>query len=195
MPSKKKRKNLDLTNLDTIKPLVAPEPPETAQRPLKSETSATPPSPPQEEPAPVTTEEAPAPHRQVEEEASAPRRQLEGEAPAPRRQVEEEASAPRRQLEEEAPAPRRQFDRRPQRSEVKPVKTLSSTTNDAGEVFQPGDKILAKAPWGKKALAEITSLFEDDSGTAWAQYMPVEAIPENWSWLGGCARANLLVKA
>jgi hypothetical protein len=170
MPSKKKLNNLDLTNLDTIKPIVSPEPspetppetspetsPETpleasppAQPPLKSETLITPPTPPQENrPSPPS---------------------------------------------EDIPPIRRQFDRKPQRSEVKPLKTLSSATNEAGEVFNPGDKILAKAPWGKRALAEITTIYEDESGSAWAQYLPAEAVPENWSWLGGSTRASLLLK-
>ncbi|MDP8964621.1 MAG: hypothetical protein M3O33_11690, partial [Cyanobacteriota bacterium] len=35
---------------------------------------------------------------------------------------------------EEAPVERRQFDKKPQRAEVKPLKTLQSATNATGEV-------------------------------------------------------------
>ena len=96
---------------------------------------------------------------------------------------------------EEAPVERRQFDKKPQRAEVKPLKTLQSATNATGEVFQPGDKIQLTAPWGNKAIAEITIIYQSDSGKVWAHYLPSEPVPPNWSWLGGCALAELLVGA
>lgn len=96
---------------------------------------------------------------------------------------------------EEAPTDSRQWERRPQRPQVKPLKTLAQATNEAAEVFKPGDKIQAKAPWGTIAIAEITTLYEDESGNAWAQYIPAEPLPDKWSWLGGCTRAVLLKKA
>lgn len=104
--------------------------------------------------------------------------------------------APEASVQEESPTPRRQFDRRPQRIEVKPIQILESATNEAGDVFQSGDKIIARSPWGAMATAEITTIYADNNGDAWAQYVPsIPSIPPDWSWLGGCARAARLVKA
>jgi hypothetical protein len=85
--------------------------------------------------------------------------------------------------------------RRPQRLQYKPPTTLENATNAAGELFQLGDQVSVKAPWGEKAVARIDTIYQDESGTVWAHYLPIDSIPENWSWLGGCTRANLLVKA
>ncbi|HEY9667799.1 MAG TPA: hypothetical protein V6C91_13395 [Coleofasciculaceae cyanobacterium] len=81
---------------------------------------------------------------------------------------------------------------RPQRPEPKPQQVIESTTNEAGEVFKPGDKILVTPPWGGKALAEITSFYLDNSGQAWAHYSPNET-RDKWAWESGCIRAALLV--
>jgi hypothetical protein len=81
--------------------------------------------------------------------------------------------------------------RRP--NEPKPLQVLESATNEAGEIFNAGDKIQVSSPWGGKAIAEITGFYQDDSGGAWAQYTPSET-REGWTWEGGSIRANLLVK-
>jgi hypothetical protein len=83
---------------------------------------------------------------------------------------------------------------KPKQKEVKPQEVLESVTNDAGEVFNPGDKISVKAPWGGIAIAEITGFYQDDSGNAWAHYSPSEP-RDGWQWEGGCIRAALLAKA
>jgi hypothetical protein len=103
--------------------------------------------------------------------------------------------APSSSVQEQSPANlyRRQFDK-PQRSEVKPLKILPSVTNEAGEVFNPGDKILIKAPWGVQVTAEIVDFYQDEGGNAWARYTSSESYP-GWSWEGGCTRTSLLSKA
>ena len=83
---------------------------------------------------------------------------------------------------------------RPKRAEVKPLQVLESVSNPAGEVFNSGDKILVTPPWGGKAIAEITNLYQDDSGNGWARYTSSESRP-GWTWEGGCILATLLVKA
>ena len=82
---------------------------------------------------------------------------------------------------------------KPQRSEPKPLQVLESATNEAGEIFNAGDKIEVISPWGGKAIAEITGFYQDDSGGAWAHYTPSET-REGWTWEGGSIRAQLLVK-
>ena len=138
------------------------------------------------EPVNVESEKVVEPEKVVEEQ---PTHQATVEKPvAP--QAETAPVAP-----EEAPTEGRQFDKKPQRHEVKPLKTLASSMNSAGESFQPGDKIQLTAPWGKKAIAEITQIYQDESANAWVHYLPVEEIPPNWSWLGGCSRAERIVLA
>jgi hypothetical protein len=95
----------------------------------------------------------------------------------------------------EAPVENRKFDRRPQRYEPKPLSTLESYNNAAGESFKPGDKIQLFAPWGKSAIAEISLIYHDESSNVWVQYVPLGEIPPNWSWLGGCSRAERIVLA
>ncbi|NEO60844.1 MAG: hypothetical protein F6J98_10525 [Moorea sp. SIO4G2] len=77
--------------------------------------------------------------------------------------------------------------------ERKPQIALKSVTNSDGEVFQCQDQIRVKAPWGSRATAEITALYQDESGNAWAQYKPSESDPK-WHWQGGCIRAERLRK-
>lgn len=95
----------------------------------------------------------------------------------------------------ETPVENRKFDRKPQRYEPKPLSTLESYNNAAGESFTPGDKIQLFAPWGKSAIAEISLIYHDESRNVWVQYVPLEEIPPNWSWLGGCSRAERIVLA
>ena len=73
-----------------------------------------------------------------------------------------------------------------------PLPQLESATNAKGEVFKPGNRISVSAPWGGRSLAEIELFYQADSGEVWAQYKPVESIPEKWTWLGGVIRAELL---
>lgn len=83
---------------------------------------------------------------------------------------------------------------RPKRAEVKPLQVLDNATNQAGEVFNVGDKIQVTSPWGGPAIAEITAFYQDTKGNAWARYIPNES-REGWDWLDGCILAVLLEKA
>lgn len=76
---------------------------------------------------------------------------------------------------------------------IPPLVTLASTTNAAGEVFKVGDQILAKAPWGERALAEIVMIYEGSDGT-WVEYKPIEQLLEGWSWERGIVMAAQLGK-
>lgn len=167
MPSKKQtRRKLDLTHLGSLNTGITSEP--TKVEPAKIEPEQVEPQKPVEE-EPVTSEvvETPVP---------------------PAVAAEPEAKA-------EAPVENRQFDRRPQRYEPKPLQTLETATNATGESFKLGDKIQLVAPWGKKAIAEVSLIYQDESQNIWVQYFPVEEIPPNWSWLGGCTRAERVVCA
>ena len=66
---------------------------------------------------------------------------------------------------------------------IPPLVTLPSATNARGEVFQLGDQILVLAPWGGKALAEITLIYQGAEG-AWAQYKSVGSVRDGWQWGG-----------
>lgn len=164
-PKKPSRRKLDLTNLASLNTNITPEPEKTVEE-----------QPTPEQPATSEAIEQPATSEAVDTPVSPP----EKPAPVP---------------PEEARTERRQFDKKPQRAEVKPLKTLQSVTNSAGATFKPGDKIQLMAPWGKRAIAEITMIYQDNSDNAWAQYLPAESIPPNWTWLGGCARVERLVAA
>jgi len=96
----------------------------------------------------------------------------------------------------DVPSASRFGDKKPQSSQSKDLKTLESVTNAAGEVFKAEDRIQVEAPWRDSAVAEIVTLYQDLSGGDWASYLPIEpSPPTNWSWLGGCTRASLLVKS
>lgn len=176
MSSKKQsRRKLDLTHLASLNTSVTSEP----------------------EPTKLAKEEA-APIELVKIEPQKPEKVVEPpptpvagvDSPLPPQ--EEPASIP-----SEAPktVETRQFEKRPQRYEVKPLKTLQSSTNAAGESFKLGDKIQLTAPWGKKAIAEISLIYQDESANVWVHYVPIEEVPHNWSWLGGCSRAERLILA
>lgn len=97
--------------------------------------------------------------------------------------------------DEEAPKQEEHYlERTPQRPQLKILQTLGSAINASGEVFNPGDKIWAKAPWGKRAIAEIIDFYQDKEGNAWARYTSDESYP-GWTWSGGCIRAQGLTKA
>lgn len=73
----------------------------------------------------------------------------------------------------------------------KKLPQLDSTSNEAGEVFVPGDKIMVSAPWGGTAAAEIVMFYRADG--VWAKYKPLE-VREGWPWESGCLRASRLTK-
>ena len=188
MPSKKKKpKKLDLSHLSTLQPSVSPlaDKPVEEQPPSVSPLADKPVEEQPETPAPVPVKD-PTP---IQEEPTTTPETLETVEESP-----QEVPAPA--LIKEAPTDNeRPYEpKKPQRS-FKPSKTLPSTTNGAGEVFKLGDKILPKSPWGTRALAEITAIYEDNQGDAWVQYIPIEEVPDGWSWLGGITRAELLLKA
>jgi hypothetical protein len=177
MAKKKNSKKLDLSHLASLGKGVTPEPLEAPLKPPNPPTQENTPLPPLEEPVNSPAPAIVPPDPPQDKPASVP--------------VEEAPTLP----QEDAPTYRRQFDKKPQRKEIKPLKTLESVTNATGEVFQLGDKITVKAPWGGIAIAEITIIYQDESGNAWANYLPLESVPPDWSWLGGCTRTSLLVKA
>ena len=95
-------------------------------------------------------------------------------------------------------APKRLLDyqrpRKVERPEAKPLIDLPEVTNSRGEVFNRGDKIAVRAPWGGAATAEIANLYQDDAGCAWASYVPNESRLD-WTWEKGFIRATWLLKS
>lgn len=182
-PKKQNRKKLDLTHLAGLTTSAAPESDKPNQE--LSDSSAQ-----DSETADEASNRLPLKSESVEQ--SVPQ---DSEAT-----TEESATA----KPEAAPSPhedvelsdRRQEVKKPQRSEVKSSKILSSVVNANGEVFKPGDQILAKSPWGARVPVEIKTVYQDSEGNDWAHYLPnEEQLPSGWSWLGGCTRATLLLKA
>ncbi len=183
-PKKQNRKKLDLTHLAGLTTSAAPESDKPNQE--LSDSSAQDSS----ETADEASNRLPLKSESVEQSVA-----KDSEAT-----TEESATA----KPEAAPSPhedvelsdRRQEVKKPQRSEVKSSKILSSVTNTNGEVFKPGDQILAKSPWGARVPVEIKTVYQDSEGNDWAHYLPnEEQLPSGWSWLGGCTRATLLLKA
>lgn len=181
MPSKKQtHRKLDLTHLGSLNSGITSEPAKV--EPEKVESVKV--EPEKVEPAKLEVVKV-EPKKPVEEEPVAAEA-VEKPVP-PVVAAEPEAT--------EAPKENRQFDRRPQRYEPKPLQTLETASNAVGEDFKLGDKIQLFAPWGKKAIAEVSLIYQDESQNVWVQYFPVEEIPANWSWLGGCTRAERVVCA
>lgn len=87
-----------------------------------------------------------------------------------------------------------QRPRKVEKPEVKPLIDLPEVTNSRGEVFNRGDKIAVRAPWGGTATAEISHLYQDDAGCAWATYVPSESRLD-WTWEKGFIRASSLLKS
>lgn len=86
---------------------------------------------------------------------------------------------------------------KPRRVEVTPVKPwveLEEVQNQAGELFNQGDLIRVRAPWGEIAIAQIQQFYEVSPGSLWACFVPMEE-REEWTWKGGSIRAELLKKA
>lgn len=173
MPSKKQtRRKLDLTHLGSLNTNVTSDEQVEPKKPTEKV-----------EPKPLVVEE-PVATTIVETIVSA----VEPKPlPAPEPVVE----APT----EKAPVENRKFDRKPQRYEPKPLSTLESYHNAAGDNFKLGDKIQLFAPWGKAAIAEISLIYHDESRNVWVQYLPIGDIPANWSWFGGCSRSERIVLA
>jgi hypothetical protein len=71
--------------------------------------------------------------------------------------------------------------------------SVQEASNADGQVFNLGEQIRVRAPWGGIATAEITAFYKDGDGNIWAQHKPVDS-QENWSWEGGCILAALLTK-
>lgn len=182
MPSKKQaRRKLDLTHLGSLNSSVTPEPAKVEPEKVEPE---------KVEPAKVEVVKI-EPQKPVEEEPVASEAVVETPVtPVVEAEAKVEAKA---EPKAEAPTENRQFDRKPHRYEAKPLQTLETATNAAGESFTLGDKIELFAPWGKKAIAEVSLIYQDESQNIWVQYFPIEEIPPNWSWLGGCTRAERVV--
>ncbi len=82
---------------------------------------------------------------------------------------------------------------RPSRSKPQPLVELSEATNQEGESFNVGDQIWVRAPWGKWAIAEITTFYQNTPEDLVAQFTPKQE-QAGWTWMGGCIRSALLKK-
>lgn len=179
-PKKQTRKKLDLTNLAGLASSITPEPDKPHHESSDSST--------QDTQTPDDASESSSVNENIEPSVSQDSTVTTEELAA-----EPEAA---HTVEDVEPNARPQEFKKVLRSETKPLKTLSSVTNANGEVFKPGDKILAKSPWGARVTAEIKTVYQDSEGNDWVQYLPnEEQLPSGWSWLGGCSRATLLLKA
>ena len=101
------------------------------------------------------------------------------------------SSAPKKPI----PRPTKPSSRgpRPSRSRPQPLVELSEATNQNGESFKVGDQIWVRAPWGKWAMAEITTFYQDTPEDIVAQFTPKDE-QAGWTWMGGCIRSALLQK-
>jgi hypothetical protein len=84
--------------------------------------------------------------------------------------------------------------RRPDVTPPKPWVELEEAQNQGGEMFNLGDLIQVRAPWGDVAIAEIKNFYEVSPGSLWACFVPTEE-REDWTWKGGSIRTELLKKA
>jgi hypothetical protein len=84
--------------------------------------------------------------------------------------------------------------RRPDVTPPKPWVELEEAQNQAGEVFNLGDLIQVRAPWGGVAIAQIENFYEVSPGSLWACFVPTDE-REDWIWKGGSIRAELLKKS
>lgn len=84
--------------------------------------------------------------------------------------------------------------RRPDVTPPKPWVELEEAQNQGGEVFNLGDLIQVRAPWGEVAIAKIQNFYEVSPGSLWACFVPTEE-REDWTWKGGSIRTELLKKA
>lgn len=82
---------------------------------------------------------------------------------------------------------------RPTRPRPKVLEEVPQATNLAGEIFNPGDQIWVRSPWGKWAVAEIDKFFQCSPDEVVAHFLPKEE-REGWTWMGGCIRSQLLKK-
>jgi len=113
----------------------------------------------------------------------------------PEKQEQSEQSERSEQSEQSERSERSERSEQSEKPRYKPLPVLESATNESGEVFTQGDKIQVKAPWGARAIAKITGIYQDNEGNAWAQYTSSEPLPPNWKWEGGVTRASRLVQA
>lgn len=86
---------------------------------------------------------------------------------------------------------------RPRRSENPSAKLwveLQEASNSAGDVFNIGDQVKVRAPWGGEAIAEIKLFYQVEPKSIWANFVPLDE-QEGWTWKGGCIRIELLKRA
>jgi hypothetical protein len=83
---------------------------------------------------------------------------------------------------------------RPSRPKPKHLEEVPQATNPAGEMFNPGDQIWVRSPWGKWAVAEIDKFYQSNYDQVVAHFNPKEE-RAGWTWMGGCIRSELLKKA
>jgi hypothetical protein len=75
----------------------------------------------------------------------------------------------------------------------KKLPELTEAKNAAGDIFNVGDRIQVRAPWGIWAEAEIDKFYQVDSAEAVAHFVPKTERP-GWNWFGGCISTELLQK-
>ncbi|MGB3536309.1 MAG: hypothetical protein WBA13_22680 [Microcoleaceae cyanobacterium] len=93
------------------------------------------------------------------------------------------------------PKPQKSFSRPSKAPKPKPKKLpeLTEVKNAVGDVFNVGDKIRVRAPWGIWAAAEIDKFYQVNSADVVAHFVP-KTERSGWNWFGGCINSELLQK-
>ncbi len=119
-------------------------------------------------------------------------------APEPTEVKEENLSAQSSKKPTFRPKPQKfsSSSSRPSRTpKPKPKKLpeLTEAKNPAGDVFNLGDRIQVRAPWGIWAEAEIDKFYQVGSTDVVAHFVP-KTERQGWNWFGGCISTDLLKK-
>ncbi len=83
---------------------------------------------------------------------------------------------------------------KPSKPKLKKLPELKEAQNVAGDVFNLGDRIQVRAPWGLWAEAEIDKFYQVDAANVVAHFVP-KTERSGWDWFGGCITSELLQKA
>lgn len=110
-------------------------------------------------------------------------------------QQEEKQSAETFNKSASRPRPQKSSSRPSRAPKPKPKKLpeLTEATNATGDVFNVGDRIQVRAPWGIWAEAEIDKFYQVNSTEAVAHFVP-KTERSGWNWFGGCINTELLQK-
>ena len=95
-----------------------------------------------------------------------------------------------------SPRPQKSFSRpsRTPKPRPKKIPELTEIKNAAGDVFNVGDRIQVRAPWGIWAEAEIDKIYQVNSTDVVAHFVP-KTERSGWNWFGGCISSELLQKS